>query len=700
VPPTQLRLREVQNFELQHMSLQMNFLLRTVGLDFDKKLDAHISTILQKAWELGSVTYNIADAIKWADNFQFPSSIGARDWKELEESDSLVQLCEKRHSLVASSKLSVERVNKVVTDKRLESFNGQLDKNRLLEIAGSGMIIPTSSAFEPSSIPPKMRKKYLLVQSAVNKIIYGMYQKGGLLLILPTEKVKMIPGIHFSSTHWTTKKDKASGRVLGDQSNDPDGNALNDKEKEVQTAVKEMWGKIEHPTINDLVNLIVRVASQNGWHNILLWKMDLKGAFGLLRIRSQDIAKFAFELSDGLSLIHTAGMFGWTGTPFAFSVVSRILEGCINSEIHGGLCVYVDDLCGCSSVTHGDTDQSIAKQICTDLLGEDALAEDKHFQGRRLDMLGWSFDLDLRTVSISETNHLKTIYCMFSIDITKKQHIKIWQAIASRASRYVMVCEHMKPYTSAFHRMVSSFNGSTSIAKEISQDARMDLEMWKAFLCLLVPHENKFARQLESFQVQRATIKIEYDASLTGFGYVISEIQHDEQWKIISFLGLDFPFQQDTKNDSSFQNVCEFIAVVSALTCLWTLKYNHFNYILIGDNVSSLSWCQRGRSNSVLARRAMIAFSLISIQTQATLHSTIHTPGTSNTICDSLSRKEKRSSVTITTDLISPEPVVLNIMSILNTINPILCQNFQIGNEQVWTEILQFLQYGQKIQNH
>ena len=142
-------------------------------------------------------------------------------------------------------------------------------------------------------------------------------------------------------------------------------------------------------------------------------------------------------------------------------------------------------------------------------------------------MLGWSFDLDLRTVSISEINHLKTIYCMFSVDMNKKQHIKTWQAIASRASRHVTVCEHMKPYTSEFHRMVSSFNGSISAARETSAEARMDLEMWKAFLCLLIPYENKFARQLESFMAQTATVKIEYDASLTGLGYIVSKFQQE-----------------------------------------------------------------------------------------------------------------------------------------------------------------------------
>ena len=87
------------------------------------------------------------------------------------------------------------------------------------------MHIPISNKFIPSNEPPKLRKKYILVKSAVNKIIHGMYEKGGLVIILPSEIAKSIPGIHYSSTLWTTKKDKASGRVLGYQSNDPTGNA-------------------------------------------------------------------------------------------------------------------------------------------------------------------------------------------------------------------------------------------------------------------------------------------------------------------------------------------------------------------------------------------------------------------------------------------------------------------------------------------
>ena len=55
-------------------------------------------------------------------------------------------------------------------------------------------------------------------------------------------------------------------------------------------------------------------------------------------------------------------MFGWTGTPFAFSIFSRLLEGCIEHDIEGGLKVYVDILCGCSGVPHAEKDQLIAEK--------------------------------------------------------------------------------------------------------------------------------------------------------------------------------------------------------------------------------------------------------------------------------------------------------------------------------------------------
>ena len=544
---------------------------------------------MKKAWALGSTIYGIQDAIEWGKEFNFPFDVGKKDEDELRKFGSIEALCEFRHSLIAKGKLSEERVLRVVTEERLKSFDGKRDKERALDIARYGMVIPVSENFKASNQRPPLRKKYLMVKGAVNKILYDMYLKGGTVLLIPTKLAIEINGIHFSSQHWTTKKEKACGRSLGDASNDPFGNSLNDADGQVQQAVRELWGEVVHPTLTDLALMILRVAEKYGWENILLWKMDLKGAFSLLRICSGDVKKLAFELTDGLTLLPTAGMFGWTGTPFAFSIFSRLLEGCIGHDIEGGLKVYVDDLCGCSGVSHADKDQSIAEAICLDLMGDDSLAKDKHFQGRRMDMLGWSFDLDLQTVSVSETNHLKTVFCIFSIDSNKKYNLRTWQAIASRASRYVTVCPHMKPYTSSFYDMIKQFHNDSWILKPLTEECKEDLNMWKAFLCLLVPFEQQFSRSLMSFEEREPKIKIEYDASLMGLGVVLS-LKIDGRWEIIQHVGMEFPFREEIKNDSSYQNSCEFIAIVIGVYMTAILGYKDFGYCLHGDNVSSLSW--------------------------------------------------------------------------------------------------------------
>ena len=112
-----------------------------------------------------------------------------------------------------------------------------------------------------------------MVQGAVNKILHEMYEKGGTILLIPTAVAVGIEGIHFSSQHWTTKKEKACGRSLGDASNDPHGNSLNDVEGQVQNAVRSLWGEVVHPTLNDISLMILRIADKYGWESIVLWKI-------------------------------------------------------------------------------------------------------------------------------------------------------------------------------------------------------------------------------------------------------------------------------------------------------------------------------------------------------------------------------------------------------------------------------------------
>ena len=362
------------------------------------------------------------------------------------------------------------------------------------------------------------------------------------------------------------------------------------------------------------------------------------------------------------------------GDAFCFHF-SRLLEGCINHDINGEVKVYVDDLCGCSALDVSENDQTLSSNVCTGLLGDNALAEDKHEVGRRLDMIGWSFDLNLKTVSVSYNNHLKTVYCVFQFQRDGKYHLSAWQTVAARASRYVAVCPHMKPFTAALHRMCSSFLDNTNIVKSITPEAWQDLQMWKTFLCLLLPFESTLARKLSSFQPEEATIRIEFDASLTGAGIVISKRDgSNTPWQTATHTGLIFPFSDLSKTDSSFQNSCEFIAVVVALYCLCRLDFTDVGYELIGDSRTALSWCKRGSAKSPLAWKASIAFSLLCIYGNLRLQTTTHVPGKENVVCDGLSRGGNGADFHLPAHSVVPVALLDEIKQLLTLINPCFSQ--------------------------
>ena len=70
--------------------------------------------------------------------------------------------------------------------------------------------------------------------------------------------------------------------------------------------------------------------------------------------------------------------------------------------------MYVDDIMGVclrKDLTH---DMKTARSICADLLGPDAIADDKSKSGRCLDLIGHVIDLHTKSLLIAKKNFLFT----------------------------------------------------------------------------------------------------------------------------------------------------------------------------------------------------------------------------------------------------------------------------------------------------
>ena len=138
---------------------------------------------------------------------------------------------------------------------------------------------------------------------------------------------------------------------------------------------------------------------------------------------------------------------------------------------------------------------------------------------------------------------------------------------------------------------------------------------------------------MESFRRHTAQLIIRYDASLTGLGVGLNEVMNN---RLVIYTALQLPFTVD--NNSSNQNTMEFTAVVLGLLLAWRTKLSNFYYDLHGDNKSSLAWAKSDRVNSVLARKANIIFTTISMHLNANLADAEHVPGVLNIVFDGLSR--------------------------------------------------------------
>ena len=93
--------------------------------------------------------------------------------------------------------------------------------------------------------------------------------------------------------------DVTEGRVIGDLSGQHDplytplnGSAIDNDA--LRAVISLQWGEIKHPTVNQLVLMVLTSADLHGWDNIILRKKDPKGTFNLLNYNPDFCQLFAF----------------------------------------------------------------------------------------------------------------------------------------------------------------------------------------------------------------------------------------------------------------------------------------------------------------------------------------------------------------------------------------------------------------------
>ena len=596
--------------------------------------ETELRELLKEAADAAKENYGPEAAVEWAGGYTFPPDYVTNDVACLLAAQGDFQaMVRTRLAALSPSRLNTERVS------RLRSDNPEL---RLMHDLVEGMQVHLPDGFYTNGLLKRSERRpiYETVATAVNKML-GAIVEQKLAFLLPLDLAQQhVPNLHLCKAHWTVKKGKPCGRPLGDLSN-VDGTKLNTDE--TAAAATSYYGEIRHPTIDDIAVMIYdfwRAAKQRDptvrWEDMRIWKMDLRGAYTLLSFRPEDVGLFAMLLSDDLVYLQMVGIFGWSGTPAAFQVVTRAITWELRHALKSSTVMYVDDIMGVCFAEDVAADLQLAKEICTDLLGPESVADDKTEFGVRLDMIGYTISLPDNRVLISRKNFLTALHGFISTDVTKRINLKAAQRLASYGTRYGKICRVMRPFCGALYRVTWGRTDDHALFY-LSPEAIIAIQCWRAMLCLVRFRETEFTRTIESFAPATPILVAEFDSSLSGAGLIWS-VRTDgaEVARGVSAVNLDF---LEFGVDSSNQNLAEYIGAILAVVGQVMLGFSGTGIALRGDSVTALTWTMTERPRGVRVTNAAMVWTLLCIAADVDVKEVTHIPGEDNEQCDRLSRR-------------------------------------------------------------
>jgi hypothetical protein len=92
--------------------------------------------------------------------------------------------------------------------------------------------------------------------------------------------------------------------------------------------------------------MLIDASERDGCDAVVMWKTDLKAAFTFLKFKASMVRLMSTRLMCSLIFLYYQGNFGWTGMPFAFQVIVRVLLVLVMAVIHGVVEMFVDDMIG------------------------------------------------------------------------------------------------------------------------------------------------------------------------------------------------------------------------------------------------------------------------------------------------------------------------------------------------------------------
>lgn len=561
-------------------------------------------------------TFGEREALDWAGDYKLDDKYVKEGLQLYKESGGdLTIMAEKRWTERLPTRLNSDRVKNTLSPKNP-------DFERVMELATVGMTVFVDPSFISNvgagHVPP-LRQTYRRLAPVIDRLVAESLLEKGLGVILPKAVALKIEGVQLSLSSWTPKVGKEKGRLIGDCA-DGGKNQTPLNSKWVKEFSDGHWGQIHHPSIGDIVRMITTFRDEcvsagmledDVVKQLVLYKMDLAGAFTLLSFRPEDVRLMGFEMSEELVLFYLVGIFGWTGTPAAFQVITRALIFELRRLVEGQLTMYVDDAIAVCLSKQLSSNIFKCDAVFTNLLGPEAVAHAKTESGRMIDAIGFSINLITWRVSVSEKNLARALVGFLRAAPDGMTHRREMERLASWSSRYGEINLYIKSVTRLLY---SSYIGRKEGVKfKLKPQEWRALRVVRMLLAMTAGDSTIFSRPIDSFREKTAAVVVEFDASLSGVGVVWYAVDKAGCESPLGALSVDIR-SMGFGSDTQYQNVAEFIGGIVGVLGVIMLGLGLSSIRFRGDSKSALCWLTSRKFKGDRTANAAIVLMVLVVQ--------------------------------------------------------------------------------------
>ena len=330
--------------------------------------------------------------------------------------------------------------------------------------------------------------------------------------------------------------------------------------------------------------------------------------------------------------------------------------------------LFADDFFGFGTIRAVQLDSEMVIELLRNVIGEGALAPNKHELGQQIVIIGWYINLiDPRGASIRPKDEAidKLMHAMFSFDEKVPQPLQFWESLAGLIERMSQGCWGWKEHTTSFHGMATKchptkqdakkkrYYGGKSKSEPATATCLFSIEVLRAHLILMWLDKDRFAIPLEQFVclAGKSSSSIEYvgisDACQhRGAIAIYKKNPFNESTELIAWMSVKWNYV--FKSGYRHQNYVEYNAVVLQyilMNILFPLHGRKDSHPLVlqtrTDNMSAKAWIEKKKCSSLSTQKACMAQTYMQMFSKVDIASVVYHPGNEMKDIDLESRREE-----------------------------------------------------------